>query len=368
MLHQEKEQVKQRSPQIITTRRIMPSNFRLDSLLITSVLLASPLSSNAFTGLRRTTSFVVTPPTSRLCMLHPIKSTKEKDLTATEAIANGNLDHWKSNSRNNVSSDSDSYRLGNLAELLNLEHGNVETAAVAALGIGALASAVALLTHGMDVNLPPLTDLIASAQSVLADPNAALQGVVTTVESMGPLGALYFGVVYTIAEILAIPAFPLTASAGYLFGVTKGTTVVLASASVAAAVSFVIGRTLLRSYVENLLLQYPQFQKIDKAIGKEGFKLMLLLRLSPIFPFALSNYLYGASSVGFLEYFFGTMLGFTPGTIAYVYSGQVGKALTIGGGDTQPLYVYAGGFVLLAILLKTIADVATGIIEDINEE
>ena len=346
----------------------MPFNLRLDSLLVTSALLASPLSSNAFTGLCRPTNFLVRPPTSRLYMLHPLKTTKEKDLTATEAIANGNLDLWKSNTGNTVISDSDSHGIGNLAVLLDLENGNVNTPAAAALGIGVLAIAGALLTHGVDTSLPPLTDLIASAQSALADPNAALQGVVTTVESMGPLGALYFGVVYTIAEILAIPAFPLTASAGYLFGVTKGTAIVLASASVAAAVSFVIGRTLLRSYVENLLLQYPQFQKIDKAIGKKGFKLMLLLRLSPIFPFALSNYLYGASSVGFLEYFFGTMLGFTPGTIAYVYSGEVGKALTIGGGDTQPLYVYAGGFVLLATLLKTIADVATGIIEDIDEE
>ena len=88
---------------------------------------------------------------------------------------------------------------------------------------------------------------------------------------MGPSGLLYFGLVYTVAEILAIPAIPLTASAGYLFGTVQGTSVVLVSASIAAAVSFIIGRTLLRSYVEEVLEEYPKFAKIDKAIGREGF-------------------------------------------------------------------------------------------------
>ncbi len=184
---------------------------------------------------------------------------------------------------------------------------------------------------------------------------------------MGPMGALYFGLAYTIAEVLAIPAFPLTASAGYLFGVAMGTSVVLISASIAAAISFVIGRTVLRAYVENLLEDYPDFKKIDKAIGKEGFKLMLLLRMSPVFPFALSNYLYGASSVEFWPYFFGTMIGFTPGTLAYVYSGHVGKALTLGDGSSQPWYIYLGGFALLSGFLKLLADAATGIIEEFEE-
>mmetsp|Transcript_20837 Transcript_20837/g.60666 ORF Transcript_20837/g.60666 Transcript_20837/m.60666 type:complete len:212 (+) Transcript_20837:104-739(+) len=207
-----------------------------------------------------------------------------------------------------------------------------------------------------------------AVQRFFSDPNASLEAVVKSVEAMGPSGFLYFGIIYTVAEILAIPAIPLTASAGYLFGVTEGTAVVLASASIAAAISFIIGRTLLRTYVESVLEDYPKFKKIDKAIGREGFKLMLLLRLSPIFPFALSNYLYGATSIGFWPYFFGTMLGFTPGTIAYVYTGEIGKALTLDSATAEPWYVYAGGMTLLAGCLKVVADVATGIIENLDEE
>lgn len=185
---------------------------------------------------------------------------------------------------------------------------------------------------------------------------------------MGPVGALYFGLAYTIAEVLAIPAIPLTASAGYLFGPVEGTSVVLLSASIAASISFVIGRTLLRDYVEKVLEDYPKFAKLDKAIGKEGFKLMLVLRLSPIFPFALSNYLYGASSINFQAFFWGTLLGFTPGTIAYVCTGAFGKALQLGGGSNYPWYYYAGGLAILGGFIKVLADTASRVVEEMEED
>lgn len=229
----------------------------------------------------------------------------------------------------------------------------------------ALILSIAIGTMGVDI--PSLSQLITGVEHLFQDPNAFLQGVIQNVESMGPAGVLYFGLFYILAEVLCVPALPLTASAGYLFGLAKGTAVVLTAASVAAAIGFLIGRTFLRDFVEEKLEDYPEFQKIDSAIGKEGFKLMVLLRLSPIFPFSLSNYLYGASSVGFWQYFFGTMIGFAPGTIAYVYSGEIGKALT-GGGDAQPWYVYAGGMVFVAGLLKLVADVATTTIQEMEEE
>ncbi|KAL7526758.1 hypothetical protein ACHAWF_003210, partial [Thalassiosira exigua] len=133
------------------------------------------------------------------------------------------------------------------------------------------------------------------------------------------------------------------ASSGYLFGLIPGTVACLISASIAASLSFLVGKTVMRSYVEEALVDYPEFRAVDWAVGKEGFKLMLLLRLSPLFPFALSNYLYGASSVRFRPYFFGTLLGFAPGTFAYVYAGRIGKALTVDVATSEPWYVYAGG-------------------------
>jgi uncharacterized membrane protein YdjX (TVP38/TMEM64 family) len=233
------------------------------------------------------------------------------------------------------------------------------------VAIGAVVAAgAAAYTYGT----VDTTEISLKFQSLLEDPTASLEVVVDTVQSMGPLGYLYFGGAYTLAEILAIPAIPLTASAGYLFGVRDGTAVVLVSATVAAGVSFIIGRTFLRSYVEKLLESYPDFKKIDKAIGEEGFKLMLLLRLSPIFPFALSNYLYGVTSIKFWPYLFGTMLGFTPGTIAYVFTGEIGKSLTLDAATAEPWYVYAGALALLSGFIKIVSDVSTGIIEKVQDD
>jgi len=227
-----------------------------------------------------------------------------------------------------------------------------------------LLSLIATATYFFSQN-PMIFQFVTNVFST--NPTESLSRVVDSIESMGSAGILYFGIIYTIAELLAVPATPLTLSAGYLFGVQQGTAVVLLSAILSATISFAIARTVLRTKVEGLLENYPEFKKIDKAIGKEGFKLMLLIRLSPIFPFSLSNYLYGVTSVKFWPYFWGTSLGFAPGTIAYVYTGTVGKALTIDGATSQPTYLI-GGLILLAGFVKLLADVATGIIQELDEE
>lgn len=205
---------------------------------------------------------------------------------------------------------------------------------------------------------------------LVKDPSASFDVLVRALETMDPnRGIVYFSSFYILAEILAIPAVPLlTASSGYLFGALPGTAACLVSASVAASVSYVIGRTLLRGYVEKVLDDNPRFRCMDRAIEREGFKLMLLLRLSPLFPFALSNYLYGASSIRFLPYFFGTLLGFAPGTFAYVYAGRIGKALTIDAASSEPWYVYAGGMAVVVGLIKIAGDVASGVIDAMEED
>jgi len=266
-------------------------------------------------------------------------------------------------SGNNINADeSNEY----LADFLQEKKSSVDGKAVLAGG-AALAVALAL-GAAQAVGFHP-ADAVASAQTLIHHPQEALQGVVDQVESMGPLAPLYFGLIYCLAEVLAVPATPLTLSAGYLFGLGEGTAVVLAAATIAASIAFFVGKTFLRTWVEEIIQEQPKFQKLDKAIGREGFKLLLLVRLSPIFPFALSNYLYGASSVKFPAYFWGTLLGFIPGSLAYVYTGMVGKELALGGFDgSQPWYVYAGGFAVLAAFFKIVTDVASGIIDELDDD
>jgi uncharacterized membrane protein YdjX (TVP38/TMEM64 family) len=215
-------------------------------------------------------------------------------------------------------------------------------------------------------------DVVHTIQNFIHNPQVVLEGVIDSVQDMGAVGILYFGMIYVLAEVLAVPAVPLTLSAGYLFGLPTGVAVVLCSATIAASIAFLIGKTVLRSWVETTIVESnPQIAKIDRAIGKRGFKLLVLLRLSPIFPFALSNYVYGASSIDFPSYFWSTLIGIAPGTIAYVYTGMVGKEIMLSGGaenSSQPWYVYAVGLTVLSGLLKLASDVATGILESVEED
>lgn len=128
---------------------------------------------------------------------------------------------------------------------------------------------------------------------------AFLERTVEKVASLGPLGYVYFSLIYIAAEVLAIPVMPLTASSGYLFGLFPGALVVLGSATIAACISFYIGRTFLRDWARSKTAGNSLWKMIDTAVGREGFKIILLLRLSPLLPFALSNYLYGITSVDF---------------------------------------------------------------------
>lgn len=157
------------------------------------------------------------------------------------------------------------------------------------------------------------------------DFNALSQDLVAKIDQLGPYGYLYFSLFYIVAEVLAIPAAPLTASSGYLFGLVPGFLTVLTSATIAATISFYIGRTFLREWALRTASKWPQWMAIDNAVNKEGFKVVLLLRLSPLLPFALSNYLYGLTSVDFWSYVSATFLGFSPGTLAIVYAGSAGK-------------------------------------------
>jgi len=114
-----------------------------------------------------------------------------------------------------------------------------------------------------------------------------------------------------------------------------------------------------------------RLKAIDKAVGEDGFKVILLLRLSPLFPFALSNYVYGASSVTFQSYFYATVLGFLPGTLGYVYTGEVGKRIVdngvgAGGIMEQGMGVYAIGFVGILGFVKVVGDIATKVVKDID--
>jgi uncharacterized membrane protein YdjX (TVP38/TMEM64 family) len=153
-----------------------------------------------------------------------------------------------------------------------------------------------------------------------------LQSFNEWVRQMGPLGFVIFVLVYAAAAVLLAPGSILTLGAGFAFGLWKGFLAVSAGATLGAALAFLVARFIARSKIESIAYRNAKFRSIDQAIGREGAKLIFLLRLSPVIPFSLSNYFYGLTAVRFWPYVLASWLGMIPGTFLYVYVGAASKA------------------------------------------
>jgi uncharacterized membrane protein YdjX (TVP38/TMEM64 family) len=146
------------------------------------------------------------------------------------------------------------------------------------------------------------------------------------VSQMGVAGIFIFIVVYAVATVLLAPGSVLTIGAGFAFGLWKGFLAVSAGATLGASLAFLVARFIARNKIEAIAQRNEKFRKIDNAIGKQGAKLVFLLRLSPVIPFNLSNYFYGLTGVKFWPYVLASWIGMMPGTFLYVYIGAAGKA------------------------------------------
>jgi len=164
----------------------------------------------------------------------------------------------------------------------------------------------------------------------------------TWISGMGAAGYAVFYAVYVVAVLLFVPGAALTIAGGFLFGLWRGTLLVAAAATTAAALAFLIARHLARGAVEARARKDRRFTAIDKAIGERGWKIVALLRLSPAVPFSLSNYFYGLTAIRFWPYVLTSALAMLPGTVLYVYLGAAGKAAARGAGRTGAENVYLG--------------------------
>jgi uncharacterized membrane protein YdjX (TVP38/TMEM64 family) len=154
---------------------------------------------------------------------------------------------------------------------------------------------------------------------------------------MGAVGILIFIIVYAVATVLLAPGSILTIGAGFAFGLWKGFLAVSAGATLGAALAFLVARFVSRKKIESIAQRNETFRKIDNAIGQQGAKLIFLLRLSPVIPFNLSNYLYGLTAVKFWPYVLASWIGMMPVTFLFVYIGTAGKAAVAAasGGETM---------------------------------
>jgi uncharacterized membrane protein YdjX (TVP38/TMEM64 family) len=180
---------------------------------------------------------------------------------------------------------------------------------------------------GVRFALAALTALAVLAGVRYLDIQDLLRGVLAWVEGLGTLGTVVFALVYVLACVFFIPGSLLTLGAGLLYGVVKGTALISVASILGATAAFLVGRYVARDWVARKIEGNPKFQAIDEAVGREGWKIVGLTRLSPVFPFNLLNYAYGVTRVSLRDYFFASWVGMFPGTVMYVYLGSLAGSL-----------------------------------------
>ena len=159
-----------------------------------------------------------------------------------------------------------------------------------------------------------------------------LKTVLSWVADLGAWGPLIYIFIYILACVFFIPGSILTLGGGVLFGVIKGSIIVSVAATLGATCAFLVGRHIARDWVSKRIQSNPKFQAIDEAVAREGWKIVGLTRLSPVFPFNLLNYAYGLTRVSLRDYFFASWIGMMPATVMYVYIGSLaGEIAKIGG-------------------------------------
>ncbi|PSR94805.1 TVP38/TMEM64 family membrane protein like [Actinidia chinensis var. chinensis] len=182
-------------------------------------------------------------------------------------------------------------------------------------------------------------------------------------QDLGPWGPLVLAVAYIPLTVLAVPASVLTLGGGYLFGLPVGFIADSIGATIGATAAFLLGRTIGRSYVISKLKNYPKFQAVAIAIQRSGFKIVLLLRLVPLLPFNMLNYLLSVTPVRLGEYMLASWVGMMPITFALVYVGTTLKDLsdvTHGWDEVSKTrwVLIAAGFVISVILMVYTTKVA----------
>jgi uncharacterized membrane protein YdjX (TVP38/TMEM64 family) len=174
---------------------------------------------------------------------------------------------------------------------------------------------------------------------------------------LGFWAPVFVAAFYVVACVFLLPGSVITVGAGFLFGVIQGTVVVSVGSTLGAAAAFLVGRRVARGWVERKVAGRPRFAAIDRAVGRSGFKIVLLTRLSPIFPFNLQNYGYGLTKVPFWHYVLASWIGMLPGTVMYVYIGAAAESVAaVAAGRVeqtaaQPVFFWVGLAVTIFVVV-----------------
>ena len=171
------------------------------------------------------------------------------------------------------------------------------------------------------------------------------------INGFGALAPIIFILVYIVAVVAFLPATPLTLLAGLVFGAFWGTLWTWIGASIGATLAFLVGRYAARGLVESWTANNERVRKLDKGVEEQGWRILLITRLVPVFPFNLQNYAYGITKVGLGTYVLLTATCILPGVIVYTFAGG---SLAAAEQDITRTFLYLGIAAVFFVIVSLI--------------
>ena len=189
----------------------------------------------------------------------------------------------------------------------------------------------------------------------------------------GVWSAICYPLLYACCNVLLLPGGVLSVGAGFFFGLWWGFAIALLGNVGGAAISFFISRSIGRQWLRRKFSRNRAFVALEPAIDKEGWKIILLSQLHPLFPTSLLNYLYGLTQIRFKTCMLWVAVGQAPGLFLYSYLGTLGQlGLNLARGRSHPrvveYWIWLGGFVTAAIILIILGRIALKLIKRAQEE
>src|SRR2546421_9344867 len=189
----------------------------------------------------------------------------------------------------------------------------------------------------------------------------------------GVWSAICYPLLYACCNVLLLPGGVLSVGAGFFFGLWWGFLIALLGNVAGAAISFFISRWLGRNWLKRKLFRNRTLVALEPAIHKEGWKIILLSQLHPLFPTSLLNYLYGLTQIRFRTCMLWVAIGQAPGLFLYSYLGTLGQlGLNLARGKTHPkaieYCVWLVGFGAAVRLLIILGRIALQLLQQAQEE
>ncbi len=196
---------------------------------------------------------------------------------------------------------------------------------------------------------------------------------VETIRNLGWIGPILFTLLYVATTVALLPGAALTLIAGFLYGPVYGLALASPASVIAATAAFALSRSVFRHRIERRIQKHPFLHNMNLAVERSGFKLMMLLRLSPLIPFVFLNYSLGLTRVRLRDYVLASIIGMFPATAMYAYIGSVGYSIAqlLSGQrevSTGESIMYWAGLVATVAIAVFLTRMARQALEAITEE